>query len=244
MQVRVCRPARQVAHRFSRGHLGHLRRSARAACGWVTVCGWPVLIMLFMRFRSRDALLLMDFLVPSSSRRGDQEGSHGVERRDIEAFRADVELVRPRRGDTSATLDRGHVEGRRRRGYPPPVRRAPGRRPPAGPGPPPQHAYPSPYHRVLVGRTGERPSQQDFCGTRCEHHSEPHAPAPGIVTIYSAQPECLRSAHTGRISQSIAPTSGKCSCRLPVTRSGESNADARVASQIAATLTAGTQMSQ
>lgn len=97
-----------------------MRRSARAARGWVTVCGWPVLIMLFMRFRSRNALLLMDFLVPSSSRRGDQEGSHGVERRDIEAFRADVGLVRPRTGVTSASLDRGHVEGRRRRGYPPP----------------------------------------------------------------------------------------------------------------------------
>jgi hypothetical protein len=67
--------------------------------------------MLFMRFRSRDALLLMDF----SSRRVHEvvtrRASHGVERRDIEAFRAYVDLVRPRRGVTSASLDRGHVGG-------------------------------------------------------------------------------------------------------------------------------------
>ena len=244
MQVRVCRPARQVGSPVLQGsfpRLAPLRpRGPRVGhCVWVARLDHVVHAFPLPGCFAADGLF-----VPSCSRRGDQEGSHGVERRDIEAFRADVELVRPRTGVTSATLDRGHVEGRRRRGYPPPVRRAPDRRPHAGPRPPPQHAYPSPYHRALVGRTGERPSQQDFCGTRCEHHSGPHAPAPGIVTIYSAQPECLRSAHTGRISQSIAPTSGKCSCRLPVTRSGESNADARVASQIAATLTAGTQMSQ
>ena len=200
--------------------------------------------MLFMRFRSRDALLLMDFLVPSSSRRGDQEGSHGVERRDIEAFRAYVDLVRPRRGVTSASLDRGHVEGLRRRGYPPPygVHRTV------------VHPQVLDHHRSMhthrpitacwSGAPAKDPPSRTCAAPRREHHSGPYAPALRIVTIYSA-PTRMPSLRARRTHQPIqGSTSGKCSCRLSVTRSGESNADARVASQIAATLTSGTQVSQ
>ena len=49
---------------------------------------------------------------------------------------------------------------------------------------------------------------------------------------------------TAAHSQPRAPTNGKCSCWLPVTRSGENNAAARVASQIAATPMPGAQVSR
>jgi hypothetical protein len=175
------------AHRLCRrGHFRDFRRSARAACGWVTVCGWPVLIMLFMRFPLPGCFAADGLFVPSCSRRDDQEGSHGVERRDIEAFRADVDLVQPRRGVTSASLDRGHVEGGGDGDTHPPsgVHRAVVR---------PQVLD---HHRSIhtrrpitarwSGAPAKDPPSRTFAAPRCEHYSGLYAPALRIVTIYSA----------------------------------------------------------
>jgi hypothetical protein len=110
VHVRVCRPARQVGSPVLQGsfpRLATLRpRGLRVVTVWVARLDHVVHVFPLPGCFAADGLF-----VPSCSRGGDQEGSPGVERRDIEAFRADVDLVRPRGGVTSASLDRGHVEG-------------------------------------------------------------------------------------------------------------------------------------
>ena len=200
VHLRVCRPARQVGSPVRQGSFPPLAPFGprRLRVGHCVSC--PVLIMGVHSLSAPGMICrLMDF----SSRRVHEvvtrRAPHGDQRRDIEACQTDADLLQPQRGVTTATLDRGHVEGGGD-GETPPATASPGRRPPAGPRPPPQHPYPWPCHRVQVGTSAKDPSQQDFCVT-------PDANTiPGLTLQRSRssrsavpQPECLRTAHPGRI---------------------------------------------
>ena len=63
-----------------------------------SLCGWSVMFMSFLVLSSRDVVLLLGVPVPSRSRGGGQQGSERDERRDLEAFQADVGQVESRGG--------------------------------------------------------------------------------------------------------------------------------------------------
>ena len=121
----------------------------------------------------------------------------------FETFRADVGLVQLRRGVTSATLDRSHVEG-------------------GGDGEThPSHGLTGPsstrrssttttaasiFRRLTTVRWSSRqrkiPPSGTFASPRCEHHSGPYAPALTIVTIRGA-PTRMSSLRARRTHQPI-----------------------------------------
>src|SRR5664279_2873205 len=117
----------------------------------------------------------------------------------FETFRADVGLVQLRRGVTSATLDRSHVEAAATVKLTPRTA-SPGRRPPAGPRPPPPPQHP--YSVALPPCAGRHVSERSLPAGLLRR---PDANTiPGLMLQRSGssrfavpRPECLRSAHAG-----------------------------------------------